>query len=145
MGGNKKERQALVAQALEDVELDTGLMGRFPHEFSGGQRQRIAIARALILRPKLLILDEPTSALDMTIQKQILELLKDLQERYQLTYIFITHDLRTVRSLADQLAVMRQGRIVEAGPAATIFADPQQEYTRRLFDAAFHLNQRLEN
>lgn len=145
MGGNKKERQALVAQALEDVELDPGLMGRFPHEFSGGQRQRIAIARALILRPKLLILDEPTSALDMTIQKQILELLKDLQERYQLTYIFITHDLRTVRSLADQLAVMRQGRIVEAGPAATIFADPQQEYTRRLFDAAFHLNQRLEN
>jgi ABC-type microcin C transport system duplicated ATPase subunit YejF len=145
MGGNKKERQTLVAQALEDVELDPGLMGRFPHEFSGGQRQRIAIARALILRPKLLILDEPTSALDMTIQKQILELLKDLQERYQLTYIFITHDLRTVRSLADQLAVMRQGRIVEAGPAATIFADPQQEYTRRLFDAAFHLNQRLEN
>ena len=145
MGGNKKERQALVAKALEDVELDPGLMGRFPHEFSGGQRQRIAIARALILRPKLLILDEPTSALDMTIQKQILELLKDLQERYQLTYIFITHDLRTVRSLADQLAVMRQGRIVEAGPAATIFADPQQEYTRRLFDAAFHLNQRLEN
>ncbi len=145
MGGNKKERQALVAQALEDVELDPGLMGRFPHEFSGGQRQRIAIARALILRPKLLILDEPTSALDMTIQKQILELLKDLQERYQLTYIFITHDLRTVRSLADQLAVMRQGRIVEAGPAATIFAAPQQDYTRRLFDAAFHLNQRLEN
>jgi len=145
MGGNKKERQALVAKALEDVELDPSLMGRFPHEFSGGQRQRIAIARALILRPKLLILDEPTSALDMTIQKQILELLKDLQQRYQLTYIFITHDLRTVRSLADQLAVMRQGRIVEAGPAATIFADPQQEYTRRLFDAAFHLNQRLEN
>lgn len=144
MGGSSEERQALVAQALEDVELDAALMGRFPHEFSGGQRQRIAIARALILRPKLLILDEPTSALDMTIQKQILELLKDLQQRYQLTYIFITHDLRTVRSLADQLAVMRQGRIVEAGPAAAIFANPQQDYTRRLFDAAFHLNQRLE-
>jgi ABC-type microcin C transport system duplicated ATPase subunit YejF len=145
LGGNREERQTLVKQALEDVELDPDLAGRFPHEFSGGQRQRIAIARALILRPKLLILDEPTSALDMTIQKQILELLKDLQERFQLTYIFITHDLRTVRSLADQLAVMRQGRIVEAGPAAAIFADPQQEYTRRLFDAAFHLNQRLEN
>jgi ABC-type microcin C transport system duplicated ATPase subunit YejF len=145
LGGSREERRVLVAQALEDVELDPALMGRFPHEFSGGQRQRIAIARALILRPKLLILDEPTSALDMTIQKQILELLKDLQERYQLTYIFITHDLRTVRSLADQLAVMRQGRIVEAGPAAAIFANPQQDYTRRLFDAAFHLNQRLEN
>jgi ABC-type microcin C transport system duplicated ATPase subunit YejF len=145
MGGTKQERRALVTRALEDVELDPGLAVRFPHEFSGGQRQRIAIARALILRPKLLILDEPTSALDMTIQKQILELLKDLQDRYQLTYIFITHDLRTVRSLADQLAVMRQGRIVEAGPAAAIFADPQQEYTRRLFEAAFHLNQRLEN
>ncbi|MDD2466702.1 MAG: dipeptide ABC transporter ATP-binding protein [Desulfobulbus sp.] len=145
LGGSKEERQALVTQALEDVELNPSLAGRFPHEFSGGQRQRIAIARALILRPKLLILDEPTSALDMTIQKQILELLKDLQQRYQLTYIFITHDLRTVRSLADQLAVMHHGRIVEAGPAAAIFADPQQEYTRRLFDAAFHLNQRLEN
>ncbi len=145
MGGSRKEREGLVAQALRDVELDPDMAGRFPHEFSGGQRQRIAIARALILRPKLLILDEPTSALDMTIQKQILELLRDLQERYQLTYIFITHDLRTVRSLADQLAVMRHGRIVEAGPAAAIFADPQQEYTKRLFDAAFHLNQRLEN
>ena len=145
MGGSKEERRTLVAQALEDVELDPELAGRFPHEFSGGQRQRIAIARALILRPKLLILDEPTSALDMTIQKQILELLKNLQERYQLTYIFITHDLRTVRSLADQLVVMRHGRIVEAGPAAALFANPQQEYTRRLFDAAFHLNRRLEN
>ena len=145
MGGNREERQALVAQALRDVELAPELASRFPHEFSGGQRQRIAIARALILRPKLLILDEPTSALDMTIQKQILELLQDLQERYQLTYIFITHDLRTVRSLADQLVVMRRGRIVEAGPAAAIFAHPQEEYTRRLFDAAFHLNKRLEN
>ena len=144
LGGTKEERQTLVEQALLDVELDPALAGRFPHEFSGGQRQRIAIARAVILRPKLLILDEPTSALDMTIQKQILELLKDLQDRYQLTYIFITHDLRTVRSLADQLAVMRHGRIVESGPAAAIFADPQQEYTRRLFDAAFHITERME-
>lgn len=138
LGGTKDERRALVAQALRDVELDPALAGRFPHEFSGGQRQRIAIARAIILRPKLLILDEPTSALDMTIQKQILDLLRRLQERFQLTYIFITHDLRTVRSLADQLAVMRQGRIVESGPAAALFANPQQDYTRRLFNAAFH-------
>jgi len=138
LGGTKKERRTLVDQALRDVELDPALAGRFPHEFSGGQRQRIAIARAIILRPKLLILDEPTSALDMTIQKQILALLQSLQERYQLTYIFITHDLRTVRSLADQLAVMRQGRIVESGPAAALFANPQQDYTRRLFDAAFY-------
>jgi len=145
LGGTQAERQALVEQALRDVELDPATAGRFPHEFSGGQRQRIAIARAIILRPKLLILDEPTSALDMTIQKQIIELLRDLQERYQLTYIFITHDLRVVRSMADQLAVMRQGRIVESGPAAAIFANPQDAYTRRLFDAAFHRSERLEN
>jgi microcin C transport system ATP-binding protein len=138
LGGTREERQILVDQALRDVELDPALAGRYPHEFSGGQRQRIAIARAIILRPKLLILDEPTSALDMTIQKQILELLQALQVRYQLTYIFITHDLRTVRSLADQLAVMRHGRIVESGPAAALFANPQQDYTRRLFDAAFY-------
>ncbi|WP_028317941.1 ABC transporter ATP-binding protein [Desulfobulbus elongatus] len=138
LGGSKDERRLLVAQALRDVELDPALAGRFPHEFSGGQRQRIAIARAIILRPKLLILDEPTSALDMTIQKQVLELLQRLQDRYQLTYIFITHDLRTVRSLADQLAVMQRGRIVESGPAAALFANPQQEYTQRLFAAAFH-------
>ena len=138
LGGTQAERQALVEQALLDVELDPATAGRFPHEFSGGQRQRIAIARAIILRPHLLILDEPTSALDMTIQKQIIELLRNLQNRYQLTYIFITHDLRVVRSLADQLAVMRHGRIVESGPAADIFANPQDPYTRRLFDAAFH-------
>ncbi|MBV5317656.1 MAG: ABC transporter ATP-binding protein [Desulfobulbaceae bacterium] len=145
LGGTKAERQALVEQALLDVELDPSTAGRFPHEFSGGQRQRIAIARAIILRPKLLILDEPTSALDMTIQKQIIELLRDLQQRFQLTYIFITHDLRVVRSLADQLAVMRHGRIVESGPAAAIFANPQQDYTRRLFNAAFDVTERMEN
>jgi microcin C transport system ATP-binding protein len=138
LGGTHTERRALVIRALRDVELDPDTASRYPHEFSGGQRQRIAIARAIILRPRLLILDEPTSALDMTIQKQIIELLRDLQERYRLTYIFITHDLRTVRSLADQLAVMRHGRIVESGPAAAIFANPRQEYTRNLFNAAFH-------
>jgi ABC-type microcin C transport system duplicated ATPase subunit YejF len=139
LGGTAGERRALVEQALRDVELDPAMAGRYPHEFSGGQRQRIAIARAIILRPRLLILDEPTSALDVTIQKQVLELLKTLQERYQLTYIFITHDLRTVRSLADQVAVMRHGRIVESGPADKLFAHPQDDYTRRLFRAAFHL------
>ncbi|NLX17664.1 MAG: ABC transporter ATP-binding protein [Desulfobulbus sp.] len=138
LGGTRSERRSLVEQALRDVELDPALAGRFPHEFSGGQRQRIAIARAIILRPKLLILDEPTSALDMTIQKQILELLRQLQNRFQLTYIFITHDLRTIRSVADQLAVMRQGQIVESGPAAALFANPNQPYTKRLFNAAFH-------
>jgi ABC-type microcin C transport system duplicated ATPase subunit YejF len=138
LGGTTTERQALVIRALRDVELDPDTASRYPHEFSGGQRQRIAIARAIILRPRLLILDEPTSALDMTIQKQIIELLRDLQERYRLTYIFITHDLRTVRSMADQLAVMRHGRIVESGPAAAIFSNPRQEYTRNLFNAAFH-------
>ena len=138
LGGSRAERNQLVAEALEDVELDPAMANRFPHEFSGGQRQRIAIARAIILRPRLLILDEPTSALDVTIQKQVLDLLRRLQTRYNLTYIFITHDLRTVRSLADQVAVMRHGRIVESGPAATVFADPQDDYTRRLFRAAFH-------
>jgi len=138
LGGSREERRQLVAEGLKDVELDPAMANRFPHEFSGGQRQRIAIARAIILRPRLLILDEPTSALDVTIQKQVLDLLRRLQTRYNLTYIFITHDLRTVRSLADQVAVMRHGRIVESGPAATVFADPQDDYTRRLFRAAFH-------
>ena len=144
LGGSREERRQLVAEALGDVELDPAMAGRFPHEFSGGQRQRIAIARAIILRPRLLILDEPTSALDVTIQKQVLDLLRSLQTRYNLTYIFITHDLRTVRSLADQVAVMRHGRIVESGPAATVFADPQDDYTRRLFHAAFHRTDSLE-
>ncbi len=138
LGGSREERRQLVAEGLKDVELDPAMANRFPHEFSGGQRQRIAIARAIILRPRLLILDEPTSALDVTIQKQVLDLLRRLQTRYNLTYIFITHDLRTVRSLADQVAVMRHGRIVESGPAAAVFADPQDDYTRRLFRAAFH-------
>ncbi|HFQ91116.1 MAG TPA: ABC transporter ATP-binding protein, partial [Desulfobulbus sp.] len=107
------------------------------HEFSGGQRQRIAIARSIVLRPDLLILDEPTSALDMTIQAQVIDLLKKLQDRYGMTYMFITHDLRVIRSMADSLVVVRRGRIVEQGPAAEIFRDPQHPYTRRLFDAVF--------
>ncbi len=138
LGANREERLALVHEALRDVELDPAIAHRYPHEFSGGQRQRIAIARAIILRPKLLILDEPTSALDTTIQKQVLELLRRLQTRYQLTYIFITHDLRVVRSLADTVAVMQKGAIVEQGAADQVFAHPQQAYTQRLFNAAFH-------
>ncbi|MFP7756141.1 ABC transporter ATP-binding protein [Thermodesulfobacteriota bacterium B35] len=134
---SRQEERDLVARALEDVELDPDMASRFPHEFSGGQRQRIAIARSIVLRPDLLILDEPTSALDMTIQAQVIELLKKLQDRYGMTYMFITHDLRVIRSLADSLVVMRRGRIVESGPAAAIFRDPQHPYTRRLFDAVF--------
>jgi ABC-type microcin C transport system duplicated ATPase subunit YejF len=136
----RKERQARVEQALLEVELDPDMAGRFPHEFSGGQRQRIAIARALILKPELLILDEPTSALDVTIQAQIIALLREVQRRHGLTYIFITHDLRVLRSLADELAVMRQGKIVESGPADRIFSQPGHDYTRQLLAAAFYGN-----
>ncbi len=136
---SKKERHQLVRQALEEVELDPNMATRFPHEFSGGQRQRIAIARAIILKPELLILDEPTSALDTTIQAQIIELLKRLQKNYGMTYIFITHDLRVLRSLADELVVMRQGKIVEQGMADQIFNQPEQAYTKELLKAAFYV------
>jgi len=136
--GTKEEQRHLVAQALEEVELEPDMAARFPHEFSGGQRQRIAIARALVLKPRVLILDEPTSALDMTIQAQVIELLERLQEKYQMTYIFITHDLRVVRALADRIAVMRKGSIVEQGPAEALFSSPRHPYTQKLFAAAFH-------
>ncbi len=137
IGNDRNERRKMVEQALNEVDLDPGMIYRYPHEFSGGQRQRIAIARAIILKPELLILDEPTSALDMTIQAQIIKLLKRLQKRYGMTYIFISHDLRVIRSLANEIAVMQEGRIVESGPAEKIFAAPKHEYTRKLFQAAF--------
>ena len=140
-GHSKAERSLLVRQALEEVELDPEMANRFPHEFSGGQRQRIAIARAIILKPELLILDEPTSALDTTIQAQVIDLLKRLQKNYGMTYIFITHDLRVLRSLADELAVMRQGKIVEQGMADRIFNQPKHPYTKELLRAAFYAEQ----
>lgn len=133
-------RREIVAQALADTGLDPAAMDRYPHEFSGGQRQRIAIARAMALDPKFVVLDEPTSALDMSVQAQIVDLLRDLQKKRNLAYLFISHDLKVVRALASELIVMRQGKVVEAGPAAQIFAQPQTDYTRTLFAAAFSMD-----
>ncbi len=127
----------MVAGIMEEVGLDPMFMNRYPHEFSGGQRQRIAIARAMILRPKLLILDEPTSALDMTVQVQIVELLRELQRRHGLAFLFISHDLKVVRALSHKIIVMKQGDIVEAGETSSIFENPQTDYTRELMAAAF--------
>ncbi|MCA3262353.1 MAG: ABC transporter ATP-binding protein [Telmatospirillum sp.] len=129
-------RDARAAAALEEVRLDAALRHRFPHEFSGGQRQRIAIARAIILRPKLVLLDEPTSALDRSIQKTIVELLRELQAKHGMGYVFISHDIATVRAMADRIAVMKDGKIVEEGPTETLLGHPQADYTRRLLAAA---------
>ncbi len=134
-----EETREIVAHALADTGLDPAAMDRYPHEFSGGQRQRIAIARAMALEPKFVVLDEPTSALDMSVQAQIVDLLRDLQKRRNLAYMFISHDLKVVRALATDLIVMRHGKVVEHGPAASIFAQPQQDYTRALFAAAFNI------
>jgi microcin C transport system ATP-binding protein len=133
------ERRARVARALEEVGLDPAMQDRYPHEFSGGQRQRIAIARALVLEPKFLILDEPTSALDMSVQAQIVDLLRDLQRRHKLTYLFISHDLKVVRALANSIIVLRHGKVVEQGPAETVFSAPKTDYTKALLAAAFEL------
>jgi microcin C transport system ATP-binding protein len=135
----EEEREQRVIAALKDVGLDPETRFRYPHEFSGGQRQRIAVARAVVLEPTFVVLDEPTSALDMLIQSQIVDLLRDLQKRHDLTYLFISHDLRVVAALASRLIVMRNGKIVEEGPAAELFAHPKSDYTRALFAAAFNL------
>ena len=129
----------LVVDILHEVGLEPDMMERYPHEFSGGQRQRIAIARAMILRPKLLVLDEPTSALDMTVQAQIVDLLRDLQAKHRLAYLFISHDLKVVRALSHKVLVMKDGDIVEAGDVQQVFQDPQTQYTRELMAAAYDL------
>ena len=133
------ERDARVVQALEEVGIDPDTRFRYPHEFSGGQRQRIAIARAMVLKPRFVMLDEPTSALDMSVQAQVVDLLRDLQRAHGLAYLFISHDLKVVRALANDVIVMRQGKVVEAGPAAQIFDHPQTEYTQALMAAAFEM------
>jgi microcin C transport system ATP-binding protein len=134
-----RDRREMVAEIMAEVGLDPMTMHRYPHEFSGGQRQRIAIARAMILRPKLVVLDEPTSALDMTVQVQIVELLRDLQRRHGLAYLFISHDLKVVRALSHKVIVMKRGDVVEQGPAEQIFRAPETDYTRELLAAAFDL------
>ncbi len=133
------KRREIVAQALTDTGLDPSAMDRYPHEFSGGQRQRIAIARAIVLEPKFIVLDEPTSALDMSVQAQIVDLLRDLQKRRGLAYLFISHDLKVVRALASEIIVMRDGKLVESGPAVDLLANPRSAYTRALFAAAFEV------
>jgi microcin C transport system ATP-binding protein len=133
------ERREIVARALLDVGIDPAAMDRYPHEFSGGQRQRIAIARAMALDPQFVVLDEPTSALDMSVQAQIVDLLRELQQKKDLAYLFISHDLKVVRALANSIVVMRDGKVVEQGTADEIFTSPRSEYTRALFAAAFEL------
>jgi microcin C transport system ATP-binding protein len=133
------ERDECVARALREVGLDPSWRDRYPHEFSGGQRQRIAIARALVLEPKFLILDEPTSALDVSVQAQIVDLLRELQRRHKLAYLFISHDLKVVRALANSIIVLRHGKVVEQGPARAVFAKPKTDYTKALLAAAFAL------
>ncbi len=140
MGGSDHKRRQLVVQIMDEVGLETEMMDRFPHEFSGGQRQRIAIARAMVLRPRFVVLDEPTSALDMTVQSQIIDLLRRLQKDHDLAYLFISHDLRVVRALANELVVMKDGIVVEHGATETVFANPQTDYTRELIAAAFDID-----
>jgi microcin C transport system ATP-binding protein len=132
----RSHHREAVASMLREVGLDPDTMDRYPHEFSGGQRQRIAIARAMILRPKFVVLDEPTSALDRTVQVQIVDLLRDLQQKYQLGYLFISHDLKVVRALSHRMLVMKDGDILEHGTAQDIFECPQHPYTQRLLAAA---------
>ena len=139
IGENAQNRDAMVVEVLKEVGLDPESRHRYPHEFSGGQRQRIAIARALILRPRFMVLDEPTSALDMSVQAQIVDLLRDLQRKHKLAYLFISHDLKVVRAMADTVIVMRDGKVIESGPSAQIFDQPKDPYTKALMAASFDL------
>ncbi|MBA2331829.1 MAG: ABC transporter ATP-binding protein [Actinobacteria bacterium] len=133
--GSKRNRTARVRELLDVVGFDPGFTNRYPHEFSGGQRQRIGIARALALSPKLIVCDEPVSALDVSIQAQILNLLKDLQQDFGLTYLFIAHDLAVVRSMSDRIAVMNKGKLIEIGPAEEVYSAPREDYTKALLSA----------
>ncbi|MGH6943518.1 MAG: ATP-binding cassette domain-containing protein, partial [Geminicoccaceae bacterium] len=139
LGGDRRGRREMVARVLEEVGLDPASQDRYPHEFSGGQRQRVAIARAIVLEPSFVVLDEPTSALDMSVQAQIVDLLRDLQARHGLAYLFISHDLRVVRALSDDVIVMRDGKVMEQGPAQQIFDHPTHPYTQALMAAAFEI------
>lgn len=134
-----EQRDVLVVEALREVQLDPHMRHRYPHEFSGGQRQRISIARALVLKPKFIALDEPTSALDVSVQAEIVELLKKIQKEHNLSYLFISHDLRVVRAMSHDILVMKDGKVVESGTAAQIFNNPQKDYTKMLLDAALNL------
>ena len=137
---NEEDRRRRVGEVLLEVGLDPEAQDRYPHEFSGGQRQRIAVARALILKPRFLLLDEPTSALDMSVQAQIVDLLRDLQQKHNLTYLFISHDLKVVRALSNHVIVMKDGVIVEHGTGDQIFDSPKTDYSRALVSAAFDLS-----
>ena len=139
IGGSGAERDRMICGALEEVGIDPASRNRYPHEFSGGQRQRVAIARAMVLKPKFVVLDEPTSALDMSVQAQIVDLLRDLQEQHRLAYLFISHDLKVVRALSDEVIVMKDGKVVERGDREQIFREPREAYTQALLKAAFEL------
>lgn len=137
IGNSEEERRKLVSNALEEVNLNETMLKRYPHELSGGQRQRVAIARALVLKPELIVFDEPTSALDVSTQSEILDLLKKLQKKYQIAYIFISHDLRVIKSISHDIIVLKHGSIVESGPAPEILSNPRNHYTKELIDSAF--------
>ena len=139
IGNSDADRDEMVRIALKDVQMDPDVMDRFPHEFSGGQRQRIAIARAMVMKPKFVLLDEPTSALDLSIQAQIIDLLKDLRDKHKLSYLFISHDLKVIKALCHNVLVMQNGNVVEAGPTDQVLVKPQKEYTKALVNAAFEV------
>jgi microcin C transport system ATP-binding protein len=137
---NTEEHHARILQVLAEVGLTEDMLWRYPHEFSGGQRQRIAIARAVVLQPKMILLDEPTSALDVSVQKQVLDLLLDLQRRYGISYLFISHDLKVIRAVAHRILVMRGGRVIESGTTEHLFTKPQESYTQTLLRASLFSN-----